>query len=325
MAEIGSAIEKTAGLGANEFSKDNTGTAKKQEPPLPEIISNLHEASVTDSIFHVYKPLYSFDPHINGYVALFFTTPMMNLDEANLTAMDMSAAGIGTDVLNSLSYLGSGGSYGTASKFCKPLCNMAISGQLDDISTNDTSGWDNLTGWAFHYGGRISNENGREFSIKFEEKNNLLITRMMTFWTRYMSLSKYGMVLRTEKNVNARRIDYMSSLYTFILEPDATTVRYWAKDTGIYPKGVPLSSLGLDKESHDVLHDVTVPFKSNLFEAMTDSIILDFQSLTNGGEDPIAYEPFSKEFYKGYTAPGIAASVDPKTGKTKLKLVYSKG
>lgn len=290
--------------------------------------TNLQEGSPYDKFFIANTPLYTYDPHIGGYVVVFFTTPMLNLSEDNIKALGFDPIAIDSKVKSSMSFSGGG-----ASKLCKILSNYCSGISLDDIMNEGTSGWSNQTGWEFHYGGSITGTNGREFSVKFKEKKDLVITRMMALWVAYMSGSRRGYVIRTDADISNRVVDYVCSVFTFVLEPDGETVRFWSKDTGAFPKNIPISSLGTESNhSHDILEELSVTFKSNRFEYLTTQAIADFQAVIGGGGGSSGGAggaggeggggvslggSFNKELLQGFSSPALSNSGG------KLKLTFS--
>jgi hypothetical protein len=74
-------------------------------------------------------------------------------------------------------------------------------------------------------------------------------------------------------------IDYMSSIYYFVLEPDGKTLKYWAKYTGCWPNQIPYSQMSYRRgESTMVELEGTFVYTSK--EDMSVAILEDFNRVS---------------------------------------------
>jgi hypothetical protein len=85
---------------------------------------------------------------------------------------------------------------------------------------------------------------GSTFQLDLPETQNLDITKMMSLWVKYMENIGNGTFNPNPDMVRLRKLDFMSSLFYFVFEPDGRTLKYWVKFTGCFPTEIPSSSLG---------------------------------------------------------------------------------
>ena len=104
---------------------------------------------------------------------------------------------------------------------------------------------------------------------------------MMTLWVKYMENLSNGVFNPNPEMVRARKLDYMSSLFYFVFEPDGRTLKYWVKFTGCFPTEIPSSSLGYQKGSSEAV-SVSIPFQYNVKEEMDPDILKEFNMLSLG-------------------------------------------
>jgi hypothetical protein len=227
----------------------------------------------------------SLEPHLTGYYYLFMTKPDLNLSEANLKTLDLTHNGkLFNDYdkilvnLNRNVYLDP--SIQDTNVFIPLITNLHKTVPIKDIASEATTGFETFDGYGMVIGGHSKNSRTKsDFSITYNELKGLPILNLHRVWLKYIDMCDEGYIRRSAKNVANRIIDYASSLYVFATEPDGVTINYWAKYTGIFPTGVPWSSLG---ENLGEIGNITpsITYKYTYLEENDLEIIRDFISLT---------------------------------------------
>jgi hypothetical protein len=142
--------------------------------------------------------------------------------------------------------------------------------------------------------------------LSCQETSNLDFFKIMTLWVNYISNITDGTFYANPEMVRKGIIDYMGSIYYFVLEPDGRTVKYWAKYTGVWPTVVPSSQLSYTRgESSLVESDMT--FSYTVKEEMNPSILEDFNKVSLLMPDhkevrPLGYTSIRKSQYLNKTS-----------------------
>lgn len=116
-------------------------------------------------------------------------------------------------------------------------------------------------------------------SLAFTETSNLDIMKTVGIWIRYMEGISNGSLRANPEMIKNGVVDYMSSIYHFVLEPDGRTIKYWSKLTGVWPTHIPYNVFTWNKGSRDVV-DIDVSFNYTVKEDMTVSILEDFNKVS---------------------------------------------
>ena len=120
-----------------------------------------------------------------------------------------------------------------------------------------------------------------EFTIEYNETQELLITRMHRDWLAYMYDVKMGKRARATALFRQNMLDYAVSFYVFNTMADGRTINYWSKYTGAYPVGIGASALRLDDGTqHDVVY-MPITYKASIREALRTSVLQDFNEMTS--------------------------------------------
>jgi hypothetical protein len=130
-------------------------------------------------------------------------------------------------------------------------------------------------------------------SLDLMETQNLDITKMISLWVNYISNITDGTFYANPEMVRKGVIDYMSSIYYFVLEPDGKTIKYWAKYTGCWPTTVPYSTLRYTKGEQQAV-DLSISFVYTSKEDMSPAILEDFNRVSlnlRNIENELAIEP----------------------------------
>ena len=229
---------------------------------------------------------------VKGIPYVFMTCPVLNLCEANVTVDSfLGYMATSTDqnkyLLKCLTYSESSltdslyGQLGTGAGFnlIPIITNTAISIDIKDTVARTKEVGETFYGYKqVHPGSLVDSIVGDEISIKYLELSNLPIIKMHKVWQDYIEKVRRGIFIPSERALSDGFIDYMASIYYFLCDFDGTTIKYWAKYTGVAPLNVPYSSLGGDFNSHEV-PDVTINYSYCYKEDMSVAILRDFNRL----------------------------------------------
>lgn len=116
-------------------------------------------------------------------------------------------------------------------------------------------------------------------SISIPETSNLDITKMMGLWVNYMQNVSDGVFNPNPDSVKNGVLDYMSSIYYFVLNPDGKTIKYWIKYTGCYPTEIPSTSLQYNRGSSENV-ELNLTFQYTLKEEMNPDILKEFNLIS---------------------------------------------
>lgn len=140
-------------------------------------------------------------------------------------------------------------------------------------------------------GTSYSSDENYEFSMEFEDTRNLDVYMLFKAYDEYERRKYYGYydLYDTSKN-NGEATRYIKyavhkiihdqfSIFKFIVAEDGSTILYYAKLYGVYPKNVPRDAFSDMPESGDIRF--TINFKANIIEDSDPAIIEDFNTLVN--------------------------------------------
>jgi hypothetical protein len=126
---------------------------------------------------------------------------------------------------------------------------------------------------------KTQSEASGTLSIPMFETPNLDLTKTLGLWVNYISNVTDGTFHANPQAVKAGVIDYMSSMYYFVLEPDGKTLKYWAKYTGCWPTTVPLSQLSYRRGEPGIV-EMEAQFVYTSKEDMSVAILEDFNRVS---------------------------------------------
>lgn len=163
--------------------------------------------------------------------------------------------------------------------FIKILSNMSRNAPMTDTTLKVHELYETFSGYKLPSGkGTKESRNAQQFSIQYHDTDDLVIMNMHRIWMEYIDKCKKGLIVRSQQNMQENIIDYMTQLYVFQLKPDGETINYWAKYTGIFPTGIPWTSLSMEQGQFQIpTFDIQYTY---MYRAeMEDSIITQFNSL----------------------------------------------
>ena len=128
------------------------------------------------------------------------------------------------------------------------------------------------------------------FTLQFDETLNLDITKLFSIWVKYIENVADGTFRANPEMILNNELDYVCSIYYFVLGPDGKSIKYWSKYTGCYPTAIPYGSFGYDRGTRNIT-SVAVPFTYILKEDMNPQILEDFNRVAL---DQLSYESVSE-------------------------------
>lgn len=139
-----------------------------------------------------------------------------------------------------------------------------------------------------------------QVGIQVQEDSNLTFTKIMKLWVEYIEYITDGTFSANPEMVRDGIIDYTSSIYYFLLEPDGKTIKYWAKYTGCWPTNIPYGSFNYTKGDVQTI-DLSLNFNYMTKEDMNPKILEDFNKVSLKMTDKLfeddaeySYAPYSK-------------------------------
>jgi len=123
-----------------------------------------------------------------------------------------------------------------------------------------------------------------QLSFQFTETANLDISKIISLWVKYIENISNGTFRANPDMINKGEIDYMSSIYYFMLGPDGHSLKYWAKYTGCYPVSIPYSGMKYSKKDGSIV-ELSVNFTYTVKEDMDPRILEDFNRVSLGDFD----------------------------------------
>jgi len=116
-------------------------------------------------------------------------------------------------------------------------------------------------------------------SLSCVETSNLDFMKTLGIWVNYISNVTDGVFHANPSMIKNNIIDYMSSVYYFLLSPDGRTLKYWAKYTGCWPTTIPQSNLGFNRGEQNIV-EIEATFSYTSKEDMNPSILEDFNRVS---------------------------------------------
>lgn len=125
----------------------------------------------------------------------------------------------------------------------------------------------------------VTNESvtGGTFELVVREDSDLRLTNMFQFWVYYMDAVMKGIMFPSDWHIHQNYYDFMCSVYEFVCDPSSERILYFAKYTGCYPTGVPLSTFSHNLRSN-VEPRISLTFNYIKVEHMEPRILKDFNA-----------------------------------------------
>lgn len=119
-----------------------------------------------------------------------------------------------------------------------------------------------------------ASDDGYEFSLDFRDTKYLELYLLLKAYDEYENRKTYGQITVPHSFVEEKIIHDQFSIYKFIVDEDFTSIIFWAKVTGAYPKNVPRDTFSDLQENGGIQYSVN--FKGAFVEEMDYDLLTDF-------------------------------------------------
>lgn len=228
------------------------------------------------------------DVYVKGIPYCFITTPKLNLSSLNYNRDNFLAYMYASepDLYYSLTTHESK----RVSPFIKILSNAFRGIDGKDLASRTLDVGETFYGYKQTLPiSIIDSQVGDTMTLKFEEYKNLPITKIHKLWVEYTEKVRRGYFSPTEDALKKRYLDYVSSIYYFVLDFDGETILYYAKYTGAVPISVPYSELVTDGKDHDI-PELSVEYVYSFKEDLDPSILMDFNKVSMLDTEGLKYK-----------------------------------
>jgi hypothetical protein len=227
------------------------------------------------------------DVYVKGIPYVFITTPKLNFELAN-TVRDNFMQHIASehpDIMKSLN-----GNGQSISPFIRLLTNTFRGMDGKDLAARTIDVAETF------YGHKqtlpisiVDSQQGDTMTIKFEDFKNLPVVKLHKLWLEYTEKVRRGIFRPNEDAIKKRYLDFVSSIYYFVLDFDGETILYYSKYTGAYPISVPYSNLVTDGFEHDI-PELSVEYAYSFKEDMEPAILMDFNKVSMLDNNSLMYQ-----------------------------------
>jgi len=210
-----------------------------------------------------------------GIPMIFVTTPMCNLKDEN-SRMDGFFSYMKTNRPNIYKML----SYSQSGKpFIIPLHNYFKSVSIMGTQTNSREVNETFYGYKQNLPSTIVNSiSGGEINITYRDNKDLDVLSLHKMWLDYTEHVSRGTMVPDRTLRNRKMIDYVSSMYYFILDHDLKTILFFSKYTGLVPSNVPFDAMSGDIHSREIV-EYSIDYLFSYKEDMNPEILHDFNSI----------------------------------------------
>lgn len=239
------------------------------------------------------------EPFISGFAFIFMTKPLLFIDPirpsdtkdytSKLAFLNMTKDPLFVPYINGENITDSDLSivkmlsYNTAyrtSNFMPIFTNDCKSFDVTDLSLEQMTSFETKEGYNLPRPSHSTQSRAaNSFTISVTEDANLDFTKIRSLWVNYIDNISSGIFDANPERITLGELDYTSSLYYFLLEPDGRTLKYWSKFTGCWPTSVQYSALRYAKKSNDVV-ELDLPFSYAVKEDMNPKILEDFNRVS---------------------------------------------
>lgn len=271
------------------------------------------------------------EPFLNGFAFIFMTKPLLFIDYKNSN----------TDKKNRLAYMNMARdpffvqyldeecenkldkklveilSYNTdkynVSSFIPMFTNQFRNFNSGDVSLGTTDAFDTEKGYMETLPTFSDQSKGAsQISFQVQEDANMSFTKLLGLWVNYIDNISSGVFDANPDMVLNGALDYMSSIYYFVTEPDGKTLKYWCKYNGCYPSAIPYSSISFDRGSFEFLQ-LPISFNYTVREDMNPKILEEFNILS--------FKLMDQDIGQFYASTGLYSSIknSPLLNAEKMK------
>ena len=169
----------------------------------------------------------------------------------------------------------SNGNYNPFMYLLSNSCNSKL--DLPGISSESQSSTTNIMGTEIMYRGHsLKSDNGYDFTLSFTDTQYMEIYYMLKSYDEIMRLYKTGEHRPKFDYITNNIVDYMFSIYKFLVGSDGETIAYFAKLTGVYFTDVPRGDMS---DPGDDGLKYSISFHANFIEDSNPAILAEFNAL----------------------------------------------
>jgi len=183
------------------------------------------------------------------------------------------------------------------SPFLKLITNFSLGLDLKDTTLKTGELLETIMGYKmripFH---NIESTSAGEFSIPYYNDDNLLIFNLHQVWLDYINGVKLGKYDPDPDPLEYSYLDYMSSVYYFLLKPDLETLVWWGKYTGVFPDNIPHSIFGSKRFNIDTVDEISISYQYSYKEEMDLDILNDFSLVAKDSLGMNSSDLFTEKF-----------------------------
>lgn len=286
-------ITGTANILMNNYDNFNDDVVSVMERSIKA--NGLYQATNED-LYNKFKRVATLDP----YRRLNYTKEYLFFTKPDLQILNGTSGNLNTEVANVpiFSYINTYYPYIlkqlqiSADSRSRPFMNLlsnCVSSSLElpaITANNDFESPQNIHGTQITYRNTsYASDDGYEFSLEFHDSKYLELYLLLKAFDEYENRKTYGQITVPHSYVEKKIIHDQFSIYKFIVDEDFTTIIFWAKVTGVYPKNVPRDSFSDLQENGGISYSVN--FKGNFIEEMNVEILSEFNTVVRTGANSI--------------------------------------
>jgi hypothetical protein len=226
------------------------------------------------------------DVYVKGIPYAFITTPKLNLAQENVDRDNflIYMQNFEPELFRALTTFNS-----TVSPFIKILTNAFRGIDGKDLASRTIDIGETFYGYKQTLPiSIVDSQVGDTVTLHFEEFKNLPIVKLHKLWVEYTEKVRRGSFQPSSDAIQKRYIDYVCSIYYFVLDFDGETILYWSKYTGAVPISVPYGSLVTDGKEHDI-PELSVEYIYSFKEDMDPGILSDFNKVAMLNSEALRY------------------------------------
>lgn len=163
------------------------------------------------------------------------------------------------------------------------LSNKANSFELSDEYINDQTYGTSLTGFKVAYGTDSSeSKTAGDFSIQYIDDRDLNVYHLHKLWTDYIAHVFRGRHSPKTDYIYYKILDYVTSVYYFLLAEDGETVIFWSKYWGVFPIEAPSSafSFAMDNPGGVRMPELRIKYRYSWKEDFNPLTLIEFNEHT---------------------------------------------
>ena len=168
--------------------------------------------------------------------------------------------------------------------FMSIITNSVERFETQDVVLKTKEIGETFYGEKLHWGDNaFESYGGGSLTIEYTEYNDLVLTMLHKAWVDYIHGVKLDKIKPREEYIEKKIIDYVSSIYYFLLESDGSTIRYFAKYTGVFPTSVPYSAMSFSL-GESAPKKLSVQYQYSFKDDLDPRILDEFAFLTQSDE-----------------------------------------